>query len=312
MKNSILILFSIFFLTSVVFAQVPAKKPNENSTDPHLKKTETNTQTHSEPKITDDILLKSNGPVDKIISKDPVNDTTKVISKENTTTTETYSKKDSVAVTQVETNVPLNKVGAKRPVMDATTHSKKPKANNDNYSEPMNVDETLVKSNIPVDRGVQFSLAGLLLGSLGNWNDLKTDESKLGFGFGGDLYAGIILDDMYVGVGPHFGYNFWSFSKSISGITASSTTSIGDFGFGLGAAWEGFYLTLGMGSGNVSVTAEADGDSQTIDLPEGIAYTRIGLGWFDGFAIGIALMNYSDDKIPNELNRVEFNLGWAF
>lgn len=211
------------------------------------------------------------------------------------------------------TSVIFAQEAAKRSVKDSSDiHSKKPKANTEVYSEPKIVNETPVESITPVDNGIKFSLAGLLLGSLQNWNDLKTDESKLGFGLAGDLFAGIILDDMYIGVGPHFGYNFWTFSKSVGGITASATTSVGDFGFDVGAAWEGFYMTLGAGSGNVSVTAETGGESETVDMPEGIGYTRIGFGWFDGYAIGIALMNYSDDKTPNNLNRFEFNIGWAF
>ena len=296
MKNSLLILFSIFFLTSVAFSQEPAKKPVNESSDIQLKKTKANTQVYSEPKIVDETLVKSKNPVDKKVAKNPEKDTTYINSKTKMNT-EVYSELKIMDETEVEPNSLVDKNVAKKPVKDAAnTHTKKPTANTDIYSEQKNVDETLVESNTSTDNGIQFSMAGLFLGSLGNWNDLKTDESKLGFGVGGDLYAGIILDDMYIGVGPHFGYNFWSFSKSVSGITASATTSVGDFGFGLGAAWEGFYLTLGKGSGNVSVTAEAGGESQTVDMPEGIGYTRIGFGWFDGFALGVALMNYSAIK----------------
>ncbi len=202
---------------------------------------------------------------------------------------------------------------AKRSLKDSSNiHSKKPKANTEVYSESKTFTETKVETKAPVDNGIQFSLAGLLLGSLQNWNDLQTDESKLGFGLSGDLFAGIILDDMYIGVGPHLGYNFWTFSKTISGVSASSTTSVGDFGVDLGAAWEGFYLTLGGGSSNVSITAEAGGQSQTLDIPGNIGYTRVGFGWYDGFAVGIAFVSYKDDNVPNKLNRMEFNFGWAF
>lgn len=159
---------------------------------------------------------------------------------------------------------------------------------------------------------IQFSLAGLLGLSLQNWKDLKTDDSKLGFGIQGDLFAGIILDDMYVGIGPHFGYSFWTQSETEYGYSSSITTSIGDFGIGLGAAWEGFYMVLGAGSGNVSITANVGDESETLDIPEGIGYTRIEFGWYDGYLIGFALQNYSDDKIANNLSRIEFILGWAF
>ena len=177
------------------------------------------------------------------------------------------------------------------------------------------VENTQVETTPPVETkpdGVQFSMAGLLLGSLQNWNDLKTDESKMGFGFSGDLFAGIIIDDMYVGIGPHLGMSFWTTSASYSGYEVSATTSVTDFGFDVGAAWEGFYITFGAGSGNVSITASAGGDSETYDLPESIGYSRIGFGWFDSFAIGFAIQSYSDKETPNNLDRFEINFGWAF
>ena len=212
------------------------------------------------------------------------------------------------------TSVTFSQEAAKKPVKDSTDiHSKKPKAKTEVYSEPQVYEEPQIQQDtVIVDQGVQFSLAGLLLGSLQNWNDLQTDKSKLGFGLSGDLFAGIIFDDMYIGIGPHFGYNFWTVSESVLGVTASATTSVGDFGIDLGAAWEGFYMTLGGGSSNVSITAEAGGESTTVDVPGSIGYTRVGFGWFDGFAVGIAFVSYNDEDVPNKLNRMEFNFGWAF
>ncbi len=211
------------------------------------------------------------------------------------------------------TSMTVAQEAAKQPVKDSTDiHSNRPKANSQQYSEPKIVDEIQVESVNTDDNGIQFSMAGLLLGSLQNWSEVKTDDSKIGFGFSGDLFAGIIIDDMYVGVGPHLGYSFWTLSKSAGGITASATTSVNDFGISLGAAWEGFYLTLGAGNGGASVTATVGDESQTVDMPESIGYKRVGIGWFDGFAIGLAVVSYSDENIPNNLNRVEMNLGWAF
>ena len=157
-------------------------------------------------------------------------------------------------------------------------------------------------------------MAGLLFASLENWSALQTDESKIGFGFSGDLLAGVIWDKMYFGVGPHIGYNFWTLSKSYSGHTASATTSVTDVGFDFGVAWEGFYMTLGGGSGTVGISASFDGEStETINpFDAGIGYTRVGFGWFDGFAFGISFVSYSQATIPNNLSRTEFNFGWAF
>jgi hypothetical protein len=163
---------------------------------------------------------------------------------------------------------------------------------------------------------VQFALAGLLLGSLQSWNQLDTDESKMGFGFSGNLFAGVIWEDMYFGAGPHLGINFWTLSKSSGGYTASATTSVSDIGLDIGVAWEGFYTTLGFGSSNVSISATVSGpginESTSVDIPESIGYTRVAIGWADGWAFGIAFVSYSDEDIPNNLGRVEFNFGWAF
>ena len=121
------------------------------------------------------------------------------------------------------TSMTVAQEAAKQPVKDSTDiHSNRPKANSQQYSEPKIVDEIQVESVNTDDNGIQFSMAGLLLGSLQNWSEVKTDDSKIGFGFSGDLFAGIIIDDMYVGVGPHLGYSFWTLSKSAGGITAIS------------------------------------------------------------------------------------------
>lgn len=161
------------------------------------------------------------------------------------------------------------------------------------------------------DLNIEFALSAKLAFGLASWTDIKTDKSKLGFGVNGDLFAGIILDDMFVGIGPHFGYNVWAYSETIGGYTATARTSVSDFGFGLGAAWDGFYMILGFGSGNVSITAEFAGLSETYDVPESIGYKRFEIGWYDGYLIGFALQNYSDDDMQNNLNRIEFFIGWA-
>jgi hypothetical protein len=204
---------------------------------------------------------------------------------------------------------------AKKPVKDTSDiHSVKPKPTTETNSHPTDVTQPTdqTQTQTPTDQNIQFSMAGLLMASLQNWNDLQTDKSKLGFGMSGDLLGGIILDDMYIGLGPHLGYNFWTYSETVAGINASATTSVSDFGIDLGASWDGFFLTIGAGSSNVSVTAEAGGSSQTVDIPNSIGYKRVSFGWNDGFAFGIAFMSYNDEDIPNKLNRIEFNLGWAF
>jgi len=202
---------------------------------------------------------------------------------------------------------------ARKPVRDTSDiHSAKPIATSETH--PQSTTETQVNNDTqtPTQQDAQFSMAGLLVGSLQNWNDLQTDKSKLGFGMSGDLFAGVLFDDMYIGLGPHLGYNFWTFSENVLGVSASSTTSVSDFGIDLGATWEGFFVTIGAGSSNVSITAEAGGSSTTVDIPNSIGYKRVSLGWNDGYAFGIAFMTYNNEDLPNNLNRVEFNIGWAF
>ena len=158
---------------------------------------------------------------------------------------------------------------------------------------------------------IQFSLAGYLAGSIQNWS-VETEESTIGFGLAGNLFAGIIWEEMYFGLGPHFGGSWWTVNESIMGYSVSATTSVSDFGLDLAAAWDGFFMTIGWGSGSVSITASVEGESQTIDIPEAIGYTRLVIGFYDGWMFGLAFMNYDDDVIENNLNRAEIMLGWAF
>ena len=175
-------------------------------------------------------------------------------------------------------------------------------------TEPTN---TTTETVSPKKDEIQFSLAGYLAGSLQNWS-VETEESTLGFGISGDLLAGIIWEDIYFGVGPHFGGSWWTVNETIAGYSASATTSVADFGFDLAVAFDGFFATVGWGSGSVSITAEVGGESETYDVPDGIGYTRLMLGWNDGFLFGLAFTSYDDTKIDNNLNRAEICLGWAF
>lgn len=180
------------------------------------------------------------------------------------------------------------------------------------YPPPATQSPTTPPAVTPPGFETQFGLSAKVAIGLASWNDLQTDDSKLGFGINGDLLAGVLLDEMFFGIGPHLAYNVWSTSKTYSGYTATASTSVSDFGLSFGGAWDGFYVLLGFGSGNVTISAELGGDSQSYDLPESIGYTRVEFGWYDGYLIGIAFQNYSDDEIPNNLNRIEFLVGWVF
>ena len=157
---------------------------------------------------------------------------------------------------------------------------------------------------------VQFSLAALLFFSLQSWNNLETDGSKLGFGFSGDLFAGIIWEEMYFGIGPHFGISAWSGTERVLGYDIDMGATVTDFGLDLGVAWTGFYATFGFGSSGATLSASGLGESVEMEY-SGIGYTSFGFGFFDGYAIGLNFVSYDKEQISN-LNRLEINLGWAF
>jgi len=173
------------------------------------------------------------------------------------------------------------------------------------------VTETQTETPVEEVPEIQFSLAGYLAGSIQNWS-VETEESTIGWGLSGDLFAGIIWEEMYFGIGPHFGGSWWTLSESIMGYDVSATTAVSDFGLDLAAAWDGFFMTLGWGSGSVSITATVEGESETYEVPEGIGYTRIVIGFYDGYMFGLGFVSYEDDVIENNLNRAEIMLGWAF
>jgi hypothetical protein len=204
---------------------------------------------------------------------------------------------------------------ASMPSRDTTLiHSRKPVPKTQVYSEPQTLvdDQTTSDTsyNTIVDNGIQFGLAGMLGASFQNWEKLQTDKSKLGFGIAGDLFAGIKMDDLYFGLGPHLGYSFWTTTETVSGYRTSGTWDVGDYGFQFISAWDEFFLTFGMGSAAVSVTATVGGDSETVDMPEDANYNRVGFGWYDGFLVALTYTSYKD--WASNLGRLEVSFGYGF
>ncbi len=157
----------------------------------------------------------------------------------------------------------------------------------------------------------QFALGGLLLGSFENWGSLNTNESKLGFGISIDLLAGILLDPtFYAGIGPYVSGNFWSTSASSGSYTATGTIGVTDVGLDLGARMGDMYLILGGGSASVNFSASDNyGNSASYSYPSSVGYSRISLGWCDGWALGLSFTSYPD---ATNLNRGSIDIGWAF
>jgi len=192
------------------------------------------------------------------------------------------------------------------------------------FNEPLKVEETppvIMSPETPKEttetyvieeepNKVQFSLAALLFFSLQSWSNLETDGSKLGFGFSGDLFAGVIWEEMYFGIGPHFGISAWSGTERVSGYDIDMGATVTDFGLDFGVAWTDFYATFGFGSSGATLSASGFGESVEMEY-SGIGYTSFGFGFFDGYAIGLNFVSYDKEQISN-LNRLEINLGWAF
>ncbi len=171
----------------------------------------------------------------------------------------------------------------------------------------------------PKKKGASFALRGGLFANLEIWNNLGKNsqlgisgdpDSKVGFGLMGLLTAGVdIDDDLYFGVGPHLGANFWRHSEKILNYETSVQITPLDFGADFAFGFDDMYFVVGFGSSSVSVTAEVGNDSQTVEIPEKAPYTRIQIGWSDGIGIGFAIVSY-DDPFKN-LGRLEINIGFS-
>lgn len=204
--------------------------------------------------------------------------------------------------------------GAQKSTKDSTeVHSQKPAAKTAVSSEPQEVSQNtgdINYSDETADEGIQFGMAGMLMLSLENWEKLQTDKSKIGFGISGDFYVGIKVDDMYFGIGPHLGYNFWTYEQTISGYHTSGTWDASDAGLEFLTSWDGFYLTFGMGSSKTSVTATVGSTSNTVEMPDDADYNRVGFGWYEGFLVGLTYTSYKD--WATNLSRLEISFGYGF
>jgi hypothetical protein len=179
-------------------------------------------------------------------------------------------------------------------------------------ASPAEAREIFAVAPTPKKQGVSFGFRGGLFANLEIWDQLQGNpDSKIGFGVIGALAAGINIDnDMYVGVGPIIGANFWSQSKKISGENTSATWNVLDIGGNLVFGFDDMYLMLGTGAADVSLTATVGSDSKTVDMPDSAPFTRVGLGWGDGLGFGVSYVSYSD--WGKNLSRFEINVGFSF
>jgi hypothetical protein len=188
-----------------------------------------------------------------------------------------------------------------------------PKDNSEVISrtEPVEQSNELPSAS-PKQEGIRFGLRGGLFGSLQIWDHLEgTPDSKIGLGLMGTLTGGVNLDDdMYFGVGPLLGGSFHSQSEKILGYQTTTTVNAVDFGVSIVGGFDDMFLLIGFGSAQASVTAEAGGESETVDMPDSAPYRRVTLGFADGFGFGVSYVSYSD--WARNLSRFEINLGLAF
>jgi hypothetical protein len=84
-------------------------------------------------------------------------------------------------------------------------------------------------SSASADQGVKFAYGGDVYFALQNWSKVgMSNDSKMGYGFGGSYGLGVQVDDMKILIGPHLGYSSWSadYSSKSNSVTCSRRLNI--------------------------------------------------------------------------------------
>jgi hypothetical protein len=139
-----------------------------------------------------------------------------------------------------------------------------------------------------------------------------SDDPKFGIGLGGMIGLGLVMDDMVLAVGPHFGYNMWSadYSEKKNSATKSVNINMEDVGAELSLVTGDVGVFLGTGSSKMEAYLMTTSD-QRLDYPSnGKSYSYATVGFtFDSspFAIGVAYVSYGGEA--KDASRMEFRLG---
>ncbi len=168
--------------------------------------------------------------------------------------------------------------------------------------------ETPEKAKSPV------ILGGALTIGLQNWSRVGSgDDSKMGFGLGGDFLIGTQIDETTkLLVGPHFSFNQWSadYSNKPNSVTDRVYVNMNDMGLNLWFDFGDMFLILGTGSSQLESAMVVNG----VEIPYNFSGTEYGYKSFSlGFrsnSLFFSIGGVQYDGYAKYADRVEFNLGW--
>lgn len=174
---------------------------------------------------------------------------------------------------------------------------------------------TQVQDNKKSNQESSVLLGGLAYFGLQNWSRVgSTGDSKMGFGFGGDLLAGAKIDEtLKVYAGPHIGLNRWSadYSGKAYSATDSVYVNMNDMGVVMLMDFNDTYFHLGAGSSTISSAMVVGGKEIEYNYSgRSYDYKSFGIGIrYESMLLGLSGVQY--DGFASAADRVEFNFGWG-
>lgn len=164
------------------------------------------------------------------------------------------------------------------------------------------------------DAGVKFAYGGDAYIALQNWADVgMKDDSKMGFGFGGNFGIGMQVDDMKLLVGPHLGFSRWSadYSSKPNSATDSVYVEMSDTGLQFTAVFDDILMSAGKGSSTISSGYVVNGRTIKYNYDgRSYPYSMVSIGFkMDSFLFSIGSVSYDG---LSAANRADFRLGIAF
>ena len=178
----------------------------------------------------------------------------------------------------------------------------------------------LVEDSADKDKGIRLKIVGNLYIAPENWKKVGDgQDSKFGYGLGGMLGLGLKIDDILLGVGPHFGVNRWSadYSHKSQSATSSVYVELADYGIeGVFYMWFGSSkMSIILGSGETEISSGYVVNGKTYMYP-GLdrakeKYHSVGIGFCMGkFEIAPVYVTYTG--VAKDAERLEIRLGIAF
>lgn len=164
------------------------------------------------------------------------------------------------------------------------------------------------------DEGVKLAYGGDAYLALQNWSNVgMSDDSKMGFGFGGSIGLGAQVDDMKILVGPHLGYSRWSadYSNKPNSATDSVYVEMADAGLQFTAIFGDIFMALVKGESTISHAYVINGVDYKYSVDgKSYPYSMVSIGFkMDMFLFSIGSVSYDG---LSAANRTDFKLGVMF